>query len=266
MNLPVPHDVLSAVAAIAGTTDIKAFSDVLASTIMPSPNVRPEQITAFLMVAKEYKLNPITKEIYAFPAKGGGVQPIVSIDGWLKIINSHPDFDGMEFRDTLDDSGALRAVTCRIYRKDRTHPVEMTEYMDECKRNTDPWRQWPNRMLRHKATIQAARYAFGFSGIADPDEAERTADAPRPAVAEVLASDEQIAELRDLLSRTGKEEGKMLAFVGAARMEDIAAKKADELIATLRKHAPAAEPPAPVQPEAETAPEGSYEPGEDIPL
>ena len=213
MNLPVPHDVLSAVAAIAGTTDIKAFSDVLASTIMPSPNVRPEQITAFLMVAKEYKLNPITKEIYAFPAKGGGVQPIVSIDGWLKIINSHPDFDGMEFRDTLDDSGALRAVTCRIYRKDRTHPVEMTEYMDECKRNTDPWRQW-----------------------------------------------------RDLLARTGKEEGKMLAFVGAARMEDMAAKKADELIATLRKHAPAAEPPAPVQPEAETAPEGSYEPGEDIPL
>jgi hypothetical protein len=52
----------------------------------------------------------------------------------------------------------------------------------------------------------------------------------------------------------------MLAFVGAARMEDMAAKKADELIATLRKHAPS-EPPAPMQPEAET-----YEPGEDIPL
>ena len=53
----------------------------------------------------------------------------------------------------------------------------------------------------------------------------------------------------------------MLAKVGAARKEDMAAKKADELIATLRKHAPAAEPPAPMQPEAET-----YEPGEDIPL
>ena len=264
MNLPVPHDVLSAVATIAGTSDIDAFSNVLASTIMPSPNVRAEQITAFLMVAKEYKLNPITKEIYAFPAKGGGVQPIVSIDGWLKIINSHPDFDGMEFRDTLDGSGALRAVTCRIYRKDRTHPVEMTEYMDECKRNTDPWRQWPNRMLRHKATIQAARYAFGFSGIVDQDEAERTADAPRPAVAEILASDEQIAELRDLLARTGKEEGKMLAFVGAARMEDMAAKKADELIATLRKHAPAAEPSAPAEPAAPAV--EIPEPGEDIPL
>ena len=69
-----------------------------------------------------------------------------------------------------------------------------------------------------------------------------------------------LAELRDLLARTGKEEGKMLAFVGAARMEDMAAKKADNLIAMLRKHAPA-EPPAQMQPEAET-----YEPGEDIPL
>lgn len=265
MNLPVPHDVLSAVATIAGTTDVNAFSNVLASTIMPSPNVRAEQITAFLMVAKEYKLNPITKEIYAFPAKGGGVQPIVSIDGWLKIINSHPDFDGMEFRDTLDDSGNLTAVTCRIYRKDRTHPVEMTEYMDECKRNTDPWRQWPNRMLRHKATIQAARYAFGFSGIADPDEAERSADI-RPAVAEVLANDEQIAELRDLLQSTGKDEAKMLAYVGVARMEDITAKKAESLITMLRKHAPAAEQTVSVQPEPEAPMQETYEPGEDIPL
>ena len=262
--LPVSPELIRDVANIAGMSDANECAEVLANSIIPN-NARPAEIITFLAIAKQYRLNPITKEIYAF-ANRGGVQPIVSIDGWLKIINSHPDFDGMEFRDTLDDSGALRAVTCRIYRKDRTHPVEMTEYMDECKRNTDPWRQWPNRMLRHKATIQAARYAFGFSGIADPDEAERTADAPRPAVAEVLASDEQIAELRDLLSRTGKEEGKMLAFVGAARMEDMAAKKADELIATLRKHAPAAEPPAPVQPEAETAPEGSYEPGEDIPL
>nr|DAY45332.1 MAG TPA: RecT protein [Caudoviricetes sp.] len=261
MNLPVPHDVLHAVATIAGTNDVDAFSNVLASTIMPSPNVRPEQITAFLMVAKEYKLNPITKEIYAFPAKGGGVQPIVSIDGWLKIINSHPDFDGMEFRDTLDEGGNLRAVTCRIYRKNRAHPVEMTEYMDECRRNTDPWRQWPNRMLRHKATIQAARYAFGFSGIADPDEAERSADAPRTAVAEVLASDEQIAELRNLLTRTGKDENKMLAYVGVERMEDMTAKKAENLIAMLRKHAPAEQPTQDEVPETET-----YEPGEDIPL
>ena len=48
--------------------------------------------------------------------------------------------------------------------------------MEECKRTTDTWKQWPARMLRHKATIQAGRYAFGISGIIDPDEAERFKD------------------------------------------------------------------------------------------
>ncbi len=32
-----------------------------------------------------------------------------------------------------------------------------------------------HRMLRHKALIQAARYAFGFSGVMDEDEADRIA-------------------------------------------------------------------------------------------
>jgi hypothetical protein len=42
-----------------------------------------------------------------------------------------------------------------------------------CFRNTDPWKQWPRRMLRHKAAIQCARVAFGISGVMEPDEAER---------------------------------------------------------------------------------------------
>jgi len=153
--------------------EAKAFEQTVRNTVMPAKvQVTNEQFAAFLLVANEYKLNPITKEIYAFPSKGGGVQPIVSIDGWLNIINSHPQFDGMEFIDSLED-GKLSAVTCRIFRKDRNHPTEVTEYMSECKGTSEPWRKWPVRMLRHKATIQAARYAFGFSGIADPDEADR---------------------------------------------------------------------------------------------
>lgn len=134
-----------------------------------------EEFAAFLLVAQEYGLNPLTKEIYAFPDRGG-VQPIVSIDGWMNLINSHPQMDGMEFEDELDDKGKLVAVTCRIYRKDRGRPICVTEYMEECRRGTDPWKKWPNRMLRHKAAIQCARYAFGFSGIMEPDEYDRMKD------------------------------------------------------------------------------------------
>jgi len=134
--------------------------------------VSNEELVTFLSIANEYQLNPLTKEIYAFNNRGA-IQPIVSIDGWLKIINSHTQFNGMEFIDTTDEGGNLVSVTCRIYRKDREHPTEVTEYMNECLGNSEPWKKWPARMLRHKATIQAARYAFGLSGIIDPDEAER---------------------------------------------------------------------------------------------
>lgn len=151
--------------------------NVILNTVMPSGKpVTREQFASFIAVANEYSLNPLVKEIYAFPAKGGGIQPIVSIDGWLRIINSHPDFNGMTFQD-MRNGADLIAVTCRIYKKGLEHPIEVTEYMDECKRPTDTWKQWPARMLRHKATIQAGRYAFGISGIIDPDEAERFKDA-----------------------------------------------------------------------------------------
>lgn len=130
---------------------------------------------AFLIVAKEYDLNPILKEIYAFPAKGGGIVPIVSVDGWLNLVNSHPQCDGFEFDTAYDEKGELVSATCRIYRKDRSRPTAVTELLSECVRPTDPWKM-KNRMLRHKTLIQCARYAFGFAGIYDEDEAAKFAD------------------------------------------------------------------------------------------
>lgn len=150
-----------------------AFEHTMRATVFPSNGSR-EQFAAFLLVAKVYNLNPLTKEIYAFPAKGGGIVPVVSIDGWMNLINSHPQFDGMEFGVNNDDKGNLVSVTCTIWRKDRSRPTEITEYLDECQRATDPWKM-KRRMLRHKAAIQCARYAFGFAGIYDEDEAEKIA-------------------------------------------------------------------------------------------
>ena len=59
--------------------------------------VSDAQLSALLIVANQYGLNPWTKEIYAFPDKKNGIIPVVSVDGWARIINSHPAFDGMDF-------------------------------------------------------------------------------------------------------------------------------------------------------------------------
>jgi phage recombination protein Bet len=140
----------------------------------------PEQVAAFLIVAKEYNLNPLTKEIYAFPGKGGGVVPIVSIDGWVNLVNSHPKCDGFDFTVENDEEGHLFSITCTMHRKDRGHPTVVTEYLSECARATEPWKM-KHRMLRHKSFIQAARYAFGFAGIYDEDEGRVIAESSEPA-------------------------------------------------------------------------------------
>lgn len=149
-----------------------ALEQTLRATVVPGGCTK-EQFAAFLLVANEHDLNPLTREIYAFPAKGGGIVPIVGVDGWVKLMNRHPQHDGIMFKEDRE-AGKLVSVTAIIHRKDRTQPTSVTEYLSECQRNTDPWKQFPVRMLRHKAMIQCARVAFGFAGIMDEDEFERS--------------------------------------------------------------------------------------------
>ncbi|WP_413520642.1 recombinase RecT [Psychrobacter glacincola] len=143
----------------------ESLQATLLNTVFKGANY--DQLVSLIIVANQYGLNPFTKEIYAFPSKGS-ITPIVSVDGWSRIINDNPQCDGIQFEQ--DDVSA----TCKIYRKDRTHPTIVTEYLSECEMTNSPvWKKYPKRMLRHKALIQCARIAFGFSGIYDEDEAKR---------------------------------------------------------------------------------------------
>lgn len=143
--------------------------------------VTDAQMTALMVVANQYGLNPWTKEIYAFPDKNNGIVPVVGVDGWSRIINNHPQFDGMDFEQDAEK------CTCIIFRKDRSHPIKVTEFMDECRRsNTGPWMTHPRRMLRHKTMIQCARLAFGYGGIYDQDEAERIVETIDASTGEII--------------------------------------------------------------------------------
>lgn len=154
---------------------------VLCATVIKgktSPSM--EEVAAFVIVANQYGLNPWTREIHAF-VSDGRVVPIVGIDGWSRIVNRNPDFDGVEFTEALDEQGNPESTTCTIFVKGRSHHVRVTEWFDECKRNTIPWQSMKRRMLRHKSFIQCARLAFGLAGIYDEDEARdimRNADRP----------------------------------------------------------------------------------------
>lgn len=148
--------------------------DTLKATVFK--NATNEELLALVTVANEYGLNPFLKEIYAFPAKGGGIVPVVSVDGWNKMLIRQPDFDGIEFEFTDREDGTVATCTATIYIKNRSKPVRITEYFDECNRPTEPWKNMPRRMLRNRTLCQAARLSFGFSGIYHEDEGASVID------------------------------------------------------------------------------------------
>lgn len=193
-NLPVVIEDRMATRFGVNSSEVRKILAATAFKIKEGVQPTQEQMTALMIVADQYGLNPFTKEIYAFPDKQNGIVPVVGIDGWSRIINDHPKMDGLEFFQS-ETSASLDAsakpcpewMGCRIYRKDRSHPICVKEYADEAYRPAyekkeggkvaysikGAWQSHTKRMLRHKAMIQCARVAFGFGGIYDEDEAER---------------------------------------------------------------------------------------------
>ena len=176
------YDVASdKVFALVGATVFKSAKD--------EPPLSAEETVAALIVCNAYDLNPFTKEIYAFRSKGK-LLIVVGVDGWAAIVNRQQQLNGIEFEEHFDDKGIIRAVTCKIHRKDCALPVVVTEYTHECRRDTIPWSTMPIRMTRNRAFVQCARVAFSISGIVDDDEArtiEGSPDfAPSPAVKAII--------------------------------------------------------------------------------
>lgn len=194
MNAPVQTNLITAqIQQLSGVlglhnVDPTELEQTLIQTAFKSDKqITREQMGALLIVASQYKLNPWTKEIYAFPDKNKGIIPVVGVDGWSRIINSNSNLNGIEFvfSDKMVRMNKAKVdcpewVDCLIHRKDRDRPTVVREYLDEVYREpmgqngfAGPWQSHPKRFLRHKALIQCARLAFGFVGIYDQDEAER---------------------------------------------------------------------------------------------
>jgi len=230
--------------------------------------VSDAQMTALMIVSQQYGLNPWVKEIYAYPDKQNGIVPVVGVDGWIRIINQHSQFDGMEFHyaeEMKTPPGGKPCpvyIDCIIYRKDRVRPTVVREYLDEVYKESQyksPWQTHTKRFLRHKALIQCARIAFGFVGIFDQDEAERIVEGekiinPLPEVANIITAqmlvdkiktmtDAQLTPdaLRELDLKTYTDEEKRM-IRGEITLRRRALKEA-AVVAT--------QPPEPSQPDAE---------------
>jgi RecT family len=159
-------------------TELSTYEKLLASAIKKlgctaseltawlnkAPNT-PEAVqhNALRLIGK-YELDPFADEISIHPYEDGHWQAFITIDGWSKLINSHPAFSGISFTESDElISGVPSWMGCAIYRHDRVVPIELKEYLSEIQTEHSIWKDMPRRMLRHRVIAQCARLAFGVS-------------------------------------------------------------------------------------------------------
>lgn len=161
---------------------------ILASRL--SRELAESEVLAMCSLMKRYHLDPFAGHLYlqeTFEGPSSTIRPVLKIDGWLTMLNSQEQFDGLEFKysdemisnplDPIDESVCGRQVPmwmeASIYRNDRSRPTVVREYFLEVYQHTESWRAMGSRQLRHKTIIQCSRVAFGLGGLFDEDDISR---------------------------------------------------------------------------------------------
>ena len=123
--------------------------------------VPAKTILTLLRSMQSLHLDPLCEEIGFTQYDDGQWQLFITIEGCSKLLNQHPQFNGLVFTqsDTLID-GVPEWIECAIYRKDREVPTTVREYLTEVKGENEIWKKMPRRMLRHRALQQCVRLAI----------------------------------------------------------------------------------------------------------
>lgn len=198
-NYQMPPEYVSSTQDVINALSIKIEAPVLFCNVWSmlsdngkKKNVGPYDVFSFLLTCKNLHLNPLLKQIYGFESKGK-VVTVISIEGWNEIANRHAQFDGFDYefpapqerqltynKTTFD--GGYRKVTpvtvtrkvseyiiCKVYRKDRSHPISVTTFYDEASTGSEPWATMPMQMLQNRALVNAIKKAFNVNAYAEDD-------------------------------------------------------------------------------------------------
>jgi len=125
------------------------------------------QLAQFLEVCKATGLNPFLKEIWCIPKTN---TIMASRDGYLRVANDHPQFDGMKSHTEDDKEGKPVKGICTVWRKDRTHPVQMEAKFSEYYKQTPVWNQYPSAMIIKVAEVLALKRSFAINGVITQEE------------------------------------------------------------------------------------------------
>jgi len=124
------------------------------------------QLKMFIEVCKATGLNPFLKEIWFVPNVG----VMAGRDGYLRIANDHPQFDGMSTVVERDDQGIPIKATCSVWRKDRAHPITCEAFYNEYRKSSQVWQTYKSAMISKVAEVLALKRSFSINGIVTEEE------------------------------------------------------------------------------------------------
>ena len=136
----------------------------------------------FLYVARLYDLNPLLREIWAIKFRGQPAQIFTGRDGLLKIAHQSGMFDGMKTVLLIEQNGQaletdiapkgaeILGAKCYVWRKDMSHPVEVSVKFSEYDKGRSTWKDKPDTMLRKVSESHCLRRAFSINSLYLPEE------------------------------------------------------------------------------------------------
>lgn len=124
------------------------------------------QFRMFAEVCKATGLSPWLKEIWFVP----GVGVMAGRDGYLRVANENPMFDGMETKVERDAQSKPVKATCSVWRKDRSHPITCEAYFNEYKKAGNVWQTYPSAMISKVAEVLALKRSFSINGVVTEEE------------------------------------------------------------------------------------------------
>lgn len=181
-----------------------------------------DEFEMFMHLAKTYQLDPFQKEIF-FWKYGNDTTIMTSRDGYLKIANRHPQFDGLvsdvvhkndNFQRTLEgvqhkygtDRGSIVGAYALVYRKDRKYPIYVFAPYNEYNANKNVWKQYPSAMILKCAESMALKRAFSVSGLVSKEEMELQEAPVRPAKQQNKQETQTREEPKDITPNVDKPE------------------------------------------------------------
>lgn len=177
--------VTSELSAMLGIDRSQMIKTIKAQCFKCRPElITNEQLAAFSQVAVALKVNPLLPNmLYAFPTKGGGIEPMVGPDGMHYLLSSHPRIKGWQTRTYYDNEADDLAAEAKIFVEGYDQPIIKICYLKEWRNpGNQNWISKPRHMLEGKALKHGARQIIHGLPSMDEDEIKQVIDSdPTPA-------------------------------------------------------------------------------------